>query len=76
MKELEGPKMDQESLNYFSSFSPRDDSYGSKTDIKGQTQIFFEKKKQNCKSYFEVPYIQMFILNLKAKICQIISSPQ
>ena len=44
MKELEGPKMDQESLNYFSSFSPRDDSYGSKTDIKGQTQNFFEKK--------------------------------
>ena len=75
MKELEGPKMHQESLNYLSSFSPRDDSYGSKTDIKGQTQNFFEKK-QNCKSYFEVPYKQMFILNLKAKICQIISSPQ
>ena len=50
MKELEGPKMDQESLNYFSSFSPRDDSYGSKTDIKGQTQNFL-KKNQNCKSY-------------------------
>ena len=49
MKELEGPKMDQESLNYFSSFSPRDDSYGSKTDIKGQTQIFFEKKNKIAK---------------------------
>ena len=49
MKELEGPKMDQESLNYFSSFSPRDDSYGSKTDIKGQTQNFFEKKNKIAK---------------------------
>ena len=49
MKELEGPKMDQESLNYLSSFSPRDDSYGSKTDIKGQRQNFFEKKNKIAK---------------------------
>ena len=64
LKSLEGPKMNRKSLNYFSAFWPRDESYGSKTDIKTfahEKKYFWDKmrklqnfKKKNLITVFDI----------------------